>query len=173
MKRSALLASALGMLPVCGVAGGPDSFALRYGVGASPGTAAFDLVEAAAGVPLPYARDLGERWTIDARFEFALGHLSERGTESMLVRFGPLARLEREGLPVAIEFGISPTLLERHRFPARNLGVAFQFTSHAGITSTGDRVRLGYRFQHTSNARIDEINPGLNMHVFSLVVLFD
>jgi hypothetical protein len=32
--------------------------------------------------------------------------------------------------------------------------------------------RLGYRFQHMSNAGLSQPNPGLNMHMFALSYLF-
>ncbi len=45
----------------------------------------------------------------------------------------------------------------------------FQFTSHVGLNwDFAEHWRLGYRFQHISNADLAKPNPGLNMHLVTL-----
>jgi len=50
-----------------------------------------------------------------------------------------------------------------------DFGERFQFTSHIGlIWYLTDRVSLGYRFQHMSNAGLASPNPGLNLEMLEL-----
>jgi len=68
-----------------------------------------------------------------------------------------------------LEGGSSPTLLSRYRFEGMDFGERFQFTSHIGlIWYLTDRVSLGYRFQHMSNAGLASPNPGLNLEMLEL-----
>jgi hypothetical protein len=63
--------------------------------------------------------------------------------------------------------------LSQSDFGAKDFGVPFQFTSHVGLNwDVTSHWRLGYRFQHMSNAGLDAHNPGLNMHMFGLSYLF-
>jgi hypothetical protein len=53
------------------------------------------------------------------------------------------------------------------------LGTDIQFTSHVGLNwDFAAHWRLGYRFQHMSNADLSRDNPGLNMHLFALSYVF-
>jgi hypothetical protein len=49
----------------------------------------------------------------------------------------------------------------------------FQFTSHLGVNwDFAPHWRVGYRFQHMSNAGLATPNPGLNLHIFSVSYRF-
>jgi hypothetical protein len=66
-----------------------------------------------------------------------------------------------------------PAILSRYDFPSKDFGQFFQFTSHAGINfDVSRRFRLGYRFEHMSNAGFSSPNPGLNLNIFSVGYLF-
>jgi hypothetical protein len=76
-------------------------------------------------------------------------------------------------VPGALAFGgglalkayASGSFLGRNHLGGRNLGCAFQFTSHVGLMwEVIPRWELGYRAQHISNAGIGSDNPGLNSH---------
>lgn len=57
----------------------------------------------------------------------------------------------------------------------RDMGGELQFRSHVGIGWYLDRERrfaVAYRVQHTSNARLETPNPGLDMQVISLSAAF-
>ena len=86
---------------------------------------------------------------------------------------GPSLVLGRRRLPLSVEGGISPTMLSEYEFASKNLGSIVQFTSHVGLSwEFAPHWRLGYRFQHMSNAGLGSHNPGLNLHVFGLSYVF-
>lgn len=103
----------------------------------------------------------------------SLGWLGDGDEDAVTGSFGPCIRLTYNTLPIAIVGGSSPTFIGRNRFGARNMGSAFQFTSHIGVAwAVAPRFELGYRFQHMSNAGIDDDNPGLNSHMVTLAWRF-
>ena len=60
------------------------------------------------------------------------------------------------------------TLLSRHDFSERDVGSLVQFTSYIGLNwDLSSRFRIGYRFQHMSNAGLGSPNPGLNLQVLA------
>jgi hypothetical protein len=81
--------------------------------------------------------------------------------------------LSRGRLPVSLDGGVSPTLLSRSEFGSKDFGTDIQFTSHIGVNwDFAAHWRLGYRFQHMSNADLVPQNRGLNMHMFALSYVF-
>jgi hypothetical protein len=86
---------------------------------------------------------------------------------------GPLLALGRERFPISVEGGSGPTLLSRWDFETKDFGDPVQFTSHIGLYwDIAQHWRLGYRFQHMSNAGISQRNPGLNLQVMALSYRF-
>ena len=74
---------------------------------------------------------------------------------------------------MSLEGGVSPTFLSQYEFGSRDFGTDIQFTSHIGLNwDFAPHWRLGYRFQHMSNAGLASKNPGLNMHLFGVSYLF-
>jgi hypothetical protein len=60
-------------------------------------------------------------------------------------------------------------LLSSYKFETRSFGTDIQFTSHVGLNwDFAAHWRLGYRFQHMSNASLSRDNPGLNLHLLAL-----
>jgi hypothetical protein len=69
--------------------------------------------------------------------------------------------------------GVSPTFISKDRFGDEDLGGAVQFTSHIGLSAGVYRgLRVGYRFQHMSNAGLYDHNPGLNLHMLEVAWRF-
>jgi hypothetical protein len=88
----------------------------------------------------------------------------QRGTDTVL---------RYKNFPVSLEGGSSSALISAHEFGDLDLGDTFQFTTHAGLNwDITRRWRLGYRYQHTSNAVLANHNPGLNLHSFGLSYVF-
>lgn len=152
------IADAASHAPVAGV---------RAGFGASSGTDGFRQAEFVLRLPLATSFDLGEEWRALAAADLSLGRLEERDTHAAIGAVGAVLILARDKLPLSIELGVAPTLLSRHEF-SRDFGQALQFTSHAGVLLQLGDFRIGYRFQHMSNARLADPNPGLNQHLFSI-----
>jgi len=101
------------------------------------------------------------------------GWLGDAGVDAAIGTLGASVLFSRKNFPFSFEGGSSPTLTSEHAFPDRNLGGPFQFTTHVGVNwEVTAHVRLGYRFQHMSNADIYTLNPGLNMHMLALSYLF-
>jgi lipid A 3-O-deacylase len=86
---------------------------------------------------------------------------------------GPSLQFKRRNFPIELDFGSSPTYVSTHEWGAVDVGTQLQFSSHAGLDwDITRRLRVGYRFTHMSNAGIKEPNPGINMHMLSVSVLF-
>lgn len=74
-----------------------------------------------------------------------------------------------------VEFGIGPTVLSDDELDDDDVGGQFHFTTHATLGfELGDqrRWRPALRVQHTSNAGIEDDNPGINAVLFELSYRF-
>lgn len=150
-----------------------DSAGARFGFSATGAGRNFHQAEGFVSLDLPWDWDLGSRWHLQSRLEASAGWLGEPHADAAIAALGPSLSLGRHGWPVSLEAGISPTVLSRSDFPSKNLGTLFQFTSHVGINAdVSSRIRLGYRFQHMSNADLSRHNPGLNLNMFAVSFLF-
>jgi hypothetical protein len=70
-----------------------------------------------------------------------------------------------------LEAGIGIHGMTRNELEDKDFGTEFTFGDHGGIgIRFGDRGRfeLGYRYQHLSNAGIEEPNDGINFHLVRL-----
>ena len=104
-------------------------------------------------------------WTFATRLELTGGRMFGRGDDAAFVTVGPGFVVSRAPWPVALELGVSPTVLGRERFGKTDYGSYFQFTSHAGLAwHVTERCAVGARFLHISNADIGPSNPGLNLY---------
>lgn len=150
-----------------------ESVGVRGGFPGSHSGRDFNQAEAFANWNLPWGWDLGKEWRLQTRLDLSAGWLGDRGNNAALVSLGPSVVLGRERLPVSLEGGVSPAFLSRHKFGSKDFGTEAQFISR--VTLNWDFVahwRLGYRFQHMSNAGLGSKNPGLNMQLFGISYLF-
>ena len=116
---------------------------------------------------------LSTNWHLQSRIGLAAGWLGQRGDNAFIGTLGPILEISRARFPLSLEAGFSPTYIGRYRFSSTDLGVRAQFTSHIGLNwDVTSHWRLGYRFQHMSNAGLKEPNPGFNLHVVSVGYLF-
>jgi lipid A 3-O-deacylase len=138
-----------------------ESTGLRFGFSPASNDDKFHQAELSANWNLPWGWALGSRWHLQTRMDVSAGWLGDPGGDA----FGQF--------PLNFEAGVSPTLLSRHEFATKDFGAYFQFTSHVGLNwDLSSRFRVGYRFQHMSNAGIAEPNPGLNLHMVGVSYLF-
>lgn len=122
---------------------------------------------------LPWDFDLGYGFRFQTYASAGMGWIGDDHDDAVMGSLGPSCRLSTDQGPVSVVFGSVPTLLSRNTLGGRNLGCAFQFTSHVGLAWTiAQRYELGYRLQHMSNASISELNPGLNSHLVALAWRF-
>jgi lipid A 3-O-deacylase len=129
----------------------------------------FQQAEGFADFDLPWHWDIYSNWRLQPRIDLSAGWLNNQHANAFIGTVGPLLELRPGKFPLALEGGSSPTLLSRYRFEGMDFGERFQFTSHIGlIWYLTDRVSLGYRFQHMSNAGLASPNPGLNLEMLEL-----
>jgi len=113
------------------------------------------------------------KWFLRPGVDASVGWINNGDTSGFIGTIGPLVELGRGRFPITVEAGAAPTILSQQRFPSRDFGDNFQFTSHVGLNwRMTDHLTLGLRVQHMSNAGINRINPGLNMGFLSLKYIF-
>jgi hypothetical protein len=150
-----------------------ESAGARGGFAGNNSSGDFHQAEAFVDWNLPWSWDLGSQLRLQVRLDVSAGWLGDSQHSAFIGTAGPLLALSHERIPLSLEGGISPTLLSRSEFESKDLGTQFQFTSHVGLDwDFAPHFRVGYRFQHMSNAGFSNHNPGLNMHLFSLSYVF-
>ena len=71
-----------------------------------------------------------------------------------------------------LEAGWRPTILFDHELGQDDLGGPIQFSSHLGTSVYLGDAALSYRYQHISNAKLYDQNPGLDVHMFGVGVRY-
>ena len=146
---------------------------VRTGFSATSRNDSFWQGEAFATHNLRWRWESDSGWFLQTRLDLSAGVLHGSGEEGFVGTLGPSLVLGKGDFPLTLEVGSSPTILSKDEFGNVNLGVPFQFTSHAGLgCRIYKQLSAGYRFQHMSNAGISEHNPGLDLHMFSISYRF-
>jgi hypothetical protein len=105
--------------------------------------------------------------------ELSAGLISGGSETAFMGSLGPAVSFRSPGETLSMDLGISTTYIDRNRFGEVDFGGPFQFSSHVGLYLVlWKRGRMGYRFQHMSDAGIYHENPGLNMHMFEIGTLY-
>lgn len=150
-----------------------ESVGVLGGIPANHASGGFNKVQVFANWNLPWALDLGKGWQLQTRADLLVGWLGNEVKNAAILSVGPSVVLYWRRAPVLLEAGASPTVLSGNDFGSRNFGTDVQFTSHGGLNlNIARNWRLGYRFEHMSNAGLSARNGGLNLHLFSLSYLF-
>lgn len=146
-----------------------ESAGVRFGASLTSSHANFYQTEGFANLSLPVVFNLGTRWQAQSRLDLMAGSLSSKSDHGFVGTLGPSVVVRRERFPVHFEAGSGLTGLSRERYPTKDFGIPFQFTTHVGaVWRMGWHLDLAYRFQHMSNAGLGRPNPGLNLHLFAL-----
>ena len=104
-----------------------------------------------------------------SRLDFSAGWLERGSNASAFVSAGPSYRWHMNKSDQSkwfVDFGAHPTFVSQSRFEGKNLGGEVFFTSHLGFGTYLGRQRktsLLLRYQHTSNAGLNDRNPGVEM----------
>ncbi len=167
----------LAMIVACELGSAQDlsleSAGLRAGASPTSNGHDFHQFEAFVNANLPWHWDLGKDWWLQTRLDFSAGYLGRTSEDTAVVAVGPSILARRDRLPFSLEAGSRPTFHSDYDLGTKNFGEPFQFTTHVGVNlDLGAHIRLGYQFQHMSNAGIDGHNPGLNLHMLKLSYLF-
>ena len=121
----------------------------------------------------PWAWAITDKVNAELQFETALGVLSSADNTAVYGHLGPVLKLAYDACPVYLTLSSGPTLLSEDTFDGRDIGGHFHFTSGIGLHwQASERCNLGYRLQHTSNANLDQPNPGLDLHTLSLSIAY-
>lgn len=145
----------------------------RAGLSATDGNEDFEQYELFATYGLPWSWGLTDTSFVSARICLSAGALRGRGKTGLIGSAGPTIALSMFNGVIFLDGGVSAALLSEHQFGQENFGGPIQFVSHVGIGfKLGGNLRVGYRFQHMSNASIYNRNPGLELHVLELGYLF-
>jgi hypothetical protein len=150
-----------------------ESAGARFGFSPTSRAHNFHMVEATVNWDLPWAWDLGARWRLQSRLDVAAGYLGDPGGNAAIGMVGASLLVGQQKSPLSFEAGVSPTLISETKFGTKDFGIPFEFTSHVGVNwDVTRRVRLGYQFQHMSNAGLGSTNPGINLHALGVGYLF-
>jgi len=150
-----------------------DSAGGRFGVAVTHASAGFRSGEAFLDCNLPLAWELGHDFRLKTRLDFTAGWLGRSGENAATAGVGPTFVLGFKRLPLSLEAGSGSTLISRHEFGGKDLGGPYQFTTHVGLSwDVTRRWRVGYRFEHISNAGIGNHNPGLNLQALAVSWVF-
>ena len=128
----------------------------------------------------PWRWALGSNWHVGGYWDLSLGYWDNDSRNRIHksiteVGFTPVFRLQQTNpgaLAPYLEAAIGFHLLSHSAIsPDRRLSTKFQFGDHLGVgLRFGPRhaFDLGYRYQHLSNAGIEEPNQGINFHQLRL-----
>lgn len=124
--------------------------------------------------------DTPPRWLTflgdDIHFDATLGVFKDGQRDDndvFFTHFGPVWHYEpgllgRRGF---VEIGTAPTLLSEDELDGEDIGGRFHMTSHVMLgfeLDRRERWRAGLRLQHTSNAGLQDDNPGIDALLFEL-----
>ena len=106
--------------------------------------------------------------TADPRLTFEVGRFEFGDEGRNFASLGPAVRFtnQRWRMPMFVDLGLSPTVIDGSRFGGRDLGTSLNFTSHIALGLQFGRQNahtLSFRYQHISNGGINHTNPGTNM----------
>lgn len=150
----------------------PDAAGFRFGVDAETDV---DLTISELYLTLgpPWGWDLGDAADVLLLFETAAGVVDGEGSTAFIFSITPVVRLAFERFPVDLVVSSGPAYYSDDTFDSRDIGGNFQFISRLGVDwRINSDWRVGYRYEHTSNAGLDETNPGLNFHVLGAACMF-
>lgn len=110
---------------------------------------------------------------IDLDFETAFGALTGEGETAAYFRIGPVVEISFGDFPVMIVASSTPSLYSEDTFDKYDIGGHVQFNHSIGLAwDITETININYRYQHTSNAGLDEPNPGLDMHTLGIDFTF-
>lgn len=125
--------------------------------------------ELAGEFSLPWKFSMENGWTISTSVQPSIGWIRDDDHGAVIGSVGPAFRLSSEGIPLSFIGGSAPTLVGRNNIGGRNIGTAFQFTTHVGLAwRLSDHLEASYRFQHMSDGGIGRTNPGINEHMLGV-----
>ena len=132
---------------------------------------AFDVV---TNFGLPWERHYDSGWWIGTRLMANAGALRAAGQTAFVASLVPVVVLGEPKGRFTLDFGAGGAVLSRHRFGVQEFGGPFQFALTLGVTvPLYDRLSVGYRFQHYSDATLYGSNTmGADLHMIEFTYRF-
>lgn len=141
----------------------------RTGISARKSGETFYETDVYANWSLPWVLGWQTGLHLDPRIELSAGWLHGWHEDGLAANAGPMLSMGWKQMPVFLEGGFGPMFLSRDEFGPVDFGTRLQFMTYIGMTwECGSHLSLGYRYQHMSNARLADPNPGLNLHYLAI-----
>lgn len=134
----------------------------------------FQEYDAVASFGLPWELYSRSGWGVGTRLMASAGVLQGAGKTALVVSLIPALVLGSQDGRFTLDMGAGGALLSRERFDTQNYGGPFQFalTMGAGVPLY-ERLGLGYRFLHYSDAGINGSNTtGADFHMVEFTYRF-
>lgn len=117
---------------------------------------------------LPWTWSPWTNITASPMLAFETGRFNQNSQNRYFASLGPTLRLaaDRWRVPLFMDLGLSPTIIDGSTYGDHDFGTSFNFTSHIALGLRFGRTRnhvVKLRYQHISNGGIDAVNPGVNM----------
>ncbi len=134
----------------------------------------FHEYDAVMGFGLPWELYSPSGWGAGTRLMASAGVLLGAGKTALVVSLIPVLALGSQDGRFALDMGVGGALLSKHRFGTQDYGGPFQFalTLGAGVPLY-ERLGLGYRFMHYSDAGINGSHTtGADFHMVEFTYRF-
>ncbi len=117
---------------------------------------------------LPWTWSPWTNFTASPILAFEIGRFNQGSENRYFASLGPTLRLaaDRWRVPLFMDLGLSPTVIDGSTYGDQDFGTSFNFTSHIALGLRFGRTKnhvVKLRYQHISNGGINNINPGVNM----------
>jgi hypothetical protein len=150
-----------------------ESAGVRGGFPGSSEASGFHQAEGFVDWNLPWHWSWESGFHLQTRLDASLGWLGNASRDGGIATAGPGLTFGHERFPIVLEGGGNFTLLSRSDYRTKNFSEPLQFTTYLGLyADIASHWRIGYRFQHMSNAGLGNHNPGLNLHMIGLSYRF-
>ena len=129
--------------------------------------------EAFFGIDTPWVGYPSENITLDVDLEASAGVIAGEGVTAAFFRIAPTAEFTFGDFPISLVASSGPSFYSDDTFGDFDIGGSLQFTSSIGFNwHVRENWTVSYLWQHTSNANIEDPNPGFNMHALSVSYQF-
>jgi Lipid A 3-O-deacylase (PagL) len=134
----------------------------------------FDAYDLAATMRLPWQKPLSSEWVAGARLMGSAGAVQGAGKTAWVISLIPSIAFDRLDGRFTVDVGLGLAVLGRRRYAQQDFGGPLQFALTLGASvPLHERIALGYRFLHYSDARAyggDTI--GAEFHMIELAYRF-